>query len=152
MGGKRHYRQPPLPKHYNTAKPGQCRFCGEPVTKGDGKVNKRANWHPACAFTWTIMNSPSDARKWVFVRDRGLCCDCGKPCYPHSEEKLCKAVERIMTGKHPGALGDWEVDHDHPISKANGNPDHWKMENLRTRCKECHLEKTNADKERFKDT
>ena len=160
--GRSSHRVPPRPASYRSAKPGTCKFCAEPIVMG-GKINRRANWHPACALRWTIMNSPRDARRFVFVRDRGVCCDCGTNCAPNggNPDTVARIVEKIMS---PPAnqqlklsaetldLGDWELDHHIPLSEAArlGNPPElWQLGNMRTRCHKCHVLKTREDRLRY---
>lgn len=138
---------------------GFCKFCGGPVMK-HGKLNRRATWHPECALKWTIMNSPRDARRFVFVRDRGLCRSCGANCQPDGSDPQAVAniIEQIMsppgetmsTRFHkPMNLGQWELDHIFPLSEAErvGSPlELWTMSNMATLCHDCHVEKTKLDR------
>jgi 5-methylcytosine-specific restriction endonuclease McrA len=154
---------PPRPRSFDSRNPGHCKFCGEAIRLRNGKVNKRASWHPHCAITWTIMNNPQQARRMVFVRDRGYCCDCGKDCFNGSEAKRQETVNIILHGSVSGMaldvrampLGTWEVDHDIPlwVAPSMGNPPElWMLPNMRTRCPECHKIKTKADEEKYAST
>lgn len=108
------------------------------------------------------MNNPRDARKFVFVRDRGVCQaeGCGRNCAPDGgdEEKVRKIIEQIMSPNptalniKPIALGEWELDHVIPLSEAprRGNPPElWMLGNMTTLCPECHREKTARDRELY---
>jgi 5-methylcytosine-specific restriction endonuclease McrA len=140
----------------NHAKPGQCKFCGDPIIGANGRINKRASWHPQCALRWTIMNSPRDARRFVFVRDRGICKDCGKNCAPDNGNPatVARIIEQIMspppgqTHKQlpPLRLGLWELDHVIPLSQAKGRPECFQLGNMQTLCPKCHVAKTKADR------
>lgn len=46
--------------------------CGRPVPKG------RLSWHGKdCVEEWKIRNQPQHARQRVWMRDRGVCAECG---------------------------------------------------------------------------
>jgi 5-methylcytosine-specific restriction endonuclease McrA len=152
------HRVPPRPPFINTSKPGQCKFCGDPIIT-NGRINRRASWHPQCALRWTIMNSPRDARRFVFVRDRGICKECNKNCSPNNgnPDTVARIIEQIMSppsDQHHKQLptmplGMWELDHVIPLSQAQrmGNPPHlWQLSNMQTLCPPCHVIKTKQDR------
>jgi 5-methylcytosine-specific restriction endonuclease McrA len=140
----RSHRQPPTPPWFTTASAGQCKFCGKPVfNRHHGGVNKRAQWHPHCALQWSIMSSPSDARRFVFLRDRGTCATCGVDCSPSRDPSAICAT--IMRGKRPVSLGDWELDHIRPLAEAQGDPSFYRLDNMQTLCHTCHGRKTRAE-------
>lgn len=141
-------RIPPRPATYDSAKPGQCRFCSKPVFRGK-HINKRAQWHASCALTWTIMNSPQDARRFVFIRDRGMCARCGVDCSPRGQEHARQIVSKLMQGYEIRKLGLWELDHIVPLFAADGNPDMWKLPNLQSLCPPCHLAKGREDEQTY---
>lgn len=145
---RRGTRIPPKPRFYYKAKPGQCRFCGKPILK-NGYIHKRAQWHPACALTWTIMNSPQDARKFVFVRDRGICVRCNMDCSPRGQDHASEIVQKIMQGYDVRKLGKWQLDHITPLFASQGNPDVWKIGNMQTLCGPCHTIKSQEDNQRY---
>lgn len=137
------------------AKPGTCKFCDTAIIV-NGKVNRRASWHPACALRWTIMSSPRDARRFVFLRDRGVCCDCGLDCAPDNAAEIVAKIMATPSGRAMGYdtmdLGNWELDHIIPLSQAaaRGNPPElWMLSNMATRCEECHKIKTREDRLRY---
>lgn len=141
---RRHTRVPPKPRTYTKALPGQCRFCAKPIFK-NGFIHKRAQWHPHCALTWTIMNSPKDARKFVFIRDRGICGKCNYDCSPQGPDHSQEIVHKLLQGFDVRKLGKWELDHIVPLFAAQGNPDVWKLPNMMTLCRTCHVKKTQED-------
>lgn len=118
------HRRPPTPIWYDSALPGQCRFCGGMIIV-DGQFKPRRHWHLECAFQWMVMNSPADARRAVFRRDGGVCAGCGG-----------------FFGRH-----DWDVDHVVPLVEAT-EARHWQLGNMQTLCHECHVTKTNRDRVR----
>lgn len=153
------HRVPPKPHHMHKANRGFCKFCGGTIMK-NGKLNRRATWHPECALKWTIMNSPRDARRFVFVRDRGICRACGTNCQPDGADPaaVAKIIETIMsppgetmtTRFHtPIDLGPWELDHILPLNEAvriGSPPELWQMSNMATLCHGCHVAKTKLDR------
>lgn len=40
---------------------------------------------------------------------------------------------------------DWDVDHIKPLVEAKGDISYWKLDNLATRCKDCHKAKSIAE-------
>lgn len=145
---RRPTRLPPKPRSYSKSLPGQCKFCAKPIFK-NGFIHKRAQWHPVCALTWTIMNSPKDARRFVFLRDRGICGKCNYDCSPRGATHSQEIVSKLMQGFDVRKLGNWELDHIVPLFAAQGNPDCWKLPNMMTLCRPCHVIKTKADNEKY---
>lgn len=154
---------PPRPKTFDTRNPGHCKFCGDRIEFRNKKLNKRASWHPHCALTWAIMNNPQQARRFVFVRDRGVCRDCGTDCFTLGETKRYDTVKLILEGSMSGVviaatalpLGTWELDHIIPLWMAPhlGNPPHlWKLGNMATLCPACHVTKTKSDEVKYAST
>src|SRR5690606_1168361 len=114
---RRRTRIPPKPRAYTRAGPAQCRFCAKPVYKCD-MLHKKAQWHPACALEWTVMNSPKDARRFVFIRDRGVCAHCGDDRSPRGQEHAREIAQKLMLGYDVRKLGTWQLDHVHPLFAA----------------------------------
>lgn len=154
-----YHRVPPKPPSMLNARRGFCKLCSGAIMK-KGELNRRAMWHPECALKWSIMNSPRDARYFVFVRDRSICSACGKNCQPEgvTVETINKMVESIispagdtMTQRHRAPLdtGSWELDHIVPLSEAAhlGQPLWmWMLSNIGTLCHGCHVVKTKKDR------
>ena len=70
------FRQPPKPKYYWTIKKGRCRWCGEDIFKGRNdyigeELNKRKSWHGDCAVEYMIIYHSREARRHVWLRDKG---------------------------------------------------------------------------------
>lgn len=100
------------------------------------------------------MNNPTDARRFVFVRDRGRCADCKADCAPGDEHVVRRIIEEIMSPRQimgeqraPLVLGEWELDHIVPLSQAHGDPTKWELANMQTLCVACHKAKTARDRE-----
>ncbi len=117
------YRKPPKPQYYDDAPKGDCRYCGKPIYKKDGRINLRASWHKDCVEEYKIIYWPKETRKAVWNRDRGTCADCGVKC---------------------GKKG-WDMDHRKPLIEAKGDISYWQMPNLQTLCHQCHKKKTGSE-------
>lgn len=121
------HRQAPRPASWDCPR-GTCRFCGEPIIEG-GVQNNRKHWHQACADRWKVMNSPTEARKLVFRREKGICQCCGF---------------KSLTMK------DFQVDHIKPLFEADGDPSYYESTNMQLLCHPCHKEKTKIDMVRYR--
>jgi 5-methylcytosine-specific restriction endonuclease McrA len=117
------HRTPAKPEHYETAIPGYCRYCGEGIFKPGGKLNQRANWHPACVAEYRVIYWPAETRRAVWRRDKGLCAGCAHKCAKHA----------------------WEMDHIVPLFEAQGDIEAFKLPNLQTLCLTCHKIKTGGE-------
>jgi 5-methylcytosine-specific restriction endonuclease McrA len=89
------------------------------VFKEDGSKSRRI-WHKNCVYWYKLLTDPAILREMVFERDQGKCCDCHK------------------------TTSDWEADHKTPLADVKDAPApfYWSLDNLVTRCKECHKAKT----------
>lgn len=126
------HRKPPLPPHFDCITAGVCRWCNQAIgTTRTGKPS-RATWHPACAKEYRFLHWPSESRKIVWKRDKGVCASCKHQC------------EKRRNG--------WHLDHIKPLIGANGDLSFWSLGNMQTLCVPCHKEKTaNEAKERAKE-
>jgi 5-methylcytosine-specific restriction endonuclease McrA len=101
------------------------------------------------------MNSPRDARRFVFVRDRGTCKKCTRYCGPDDPGTVQDIINDIMSPEHKQGstvdLGRWELDHVIPLKHANGRPECWQLGNMQTLCHDCHTIKTREDKIKYGD-
>jgi 5-methylcytosine-specific restriction endonuclease McrA len=109
------------------------------------------------------MNNPQQARRFVFVRDRGFCARCGTDCFSGSEAKRHETIKIILEGSVNGAalnirampLGTWELDHVIPlwVAPSMGNPPKlWMLGNMATLCSSCHSAKTKEDEVKYAST
>lgn len=121
------HRQAPRPSTWDCPR-GTCRFCGEDIIE-DGKHNKRKHWHQACADTWRIANNPTEARKHVYAREKGVCQDCGEPT----------------------PMKKFHVDHIVPLFEASGDIHFYTEKNMQLLCHDCHGVKTKTDMIRFRE-
>lgn len=151
---------------------GWCNWCGTPVkekTSGRGWLKW---WHDACEEEYQIIIKPDAARRAVFARDKGVCCDCeenwgdryllraGQAIITSPEWDVCRRwTKKLNEAFHAErALGYWRyteliyvslwhVDHKIPLWKVvHLEPlqrlEYFKLHNLITRCHRCHAFKT----------
>jgi len=157
---------------FDGAPKGHCRMCGGPIPSKTGEPHKGRSWCDAHKVEGRIRQHAVFARAAVFLRDRGICKDCGEDCTSYraprgpgysyrvqiNRERAADWCERLLTGKQNPRnrqstecidLGQWEADHAYPLWLVDRDePDawkHWTLENLRTRCPSCHQAK--SDKE-----
>jgi 5-methylcytosine-specific restriction endonuclease McrA len=116
------HRKPPLPPHFDCTPVGTCRWCNQAIGLTRTGKESRARWHPACVKEYQLMFWPSEARKVVWKRDKGVCRSCGTQC------------ERRNHG--------WHLDHIQPLIEAQGDLTFWQLPNLQTLCVPCHKAKT----------
>ena len=117
------HRRPPKPMSWNCPK-GNCRFCGVSIVE-NGRINRRKHWcRKACIGLWRLINRPREMRRHVFIRDKGVCQECGffRP-----------------------SIRDFEADHILPLFDAFGDLRYWEPTNVHLKCKDCHKEKTKED-------
>lgn len=69
---------PPLP--FQKAEGGICRACGNDILRKDGERHKGRRWCEKHRLDGRIMMHAVFARAAVFMRDMGVCCDCGRDC------------------------------------------------------------------------
>jgi len=101
-------------------------------------VNRRKHWHQACADRWRIMNDPTEARKFVWQRDNGICQECGRDCKPSHPEH------------YHSPCYPWQVDHVKALFEANGDISYYEPENMELLCDDCHKLKTKEDARRYR--
>lgn len=165
---------PPLP--FQGAPVGHCRACGAVIPSKSGQPHKGRKWCNEHRVLGAILHNPVKGRAAVFLRDFGICCDCGTDCTSYetlgygdvprceggmatyrvqiNREKAlewCEAMLRMPPRVKAWVidLGEWDVDHAMPLHLVDrADPGAWKqwtLENLRTRCHECHEEKTTKE-------
>ena len=101
-------RSPPKPPFWD-AKPGICRGCGVQFTTKAGERHMGRRWCANCALDWRVASQPHIARAAVFMRDLGVCHDCGEDCTSYDEdiESWCADVREPL-GLSP-AWGKYRV-------------------------------------------
>ena len=122
------FRKPPKPNSYYVQEKGICRWCGKKII--ENKVHKtRKTWHKDCATDYMIIFHSTEARKHIWLRDRGKCNGCGKQCTRRG----------------------WDLDHVRPLLEQKGLKEdeldwtYYGLDNMQTLCRPCHREKTNQD-------
>ena len=70
------FRKPPKPDSYYVSEKGICRWCGDKIIE-NGIHNTRKPWHEKCATQYMIIYHSGEARKHIWLRDRGKCKGCG---------------------------------------------------------------------------
>ena len=145
-------RKPPVKEvmsQYPQGVRGICCWCGGDVTEKTPERGLLKYWHDKCKEEFLVITNPQYAANKVQERDRNVCFDCGK--IPER-----KTVTRIM-GKKSGRTWEWDyedigwhVDHNIPLWKVSGLPpidriEYFKLDNLVTRCHECHAAKTKLE-------
>ena len=119
------HRIPPKPPYFDTVPEGTCKWCNIPIgLTAKGRPSK-SRWHPACVQEYKLIHWPSNTRKAVWRRDKGVCRGCGVVCAPKGNT--------------------WQMDHIVPLIESNGDLKYWKMDNLQTLCRVCHTAKTSKE-------
>lgn len=164
---KQSYRDYPLPASMKEPKTkGKCRWCGQAILRPDGQVNLRTWWHPECVKAYLITR-PSDQRKLVQKRDKGICSLCKIDTVAEQKKFILGGV-RELRGVRVRNLYDtrravaegwpkryrktwWDMDHIRPLGEASADDlSYWSLSNLRTLCYRCHQVKTKEDTKRIK--
>ena len=122
------FRKPPKPNSYYVQEKGICRWCGKKIIE-NGIHKTRKTWHQDCATDYMIIFHSTEARKLIWLRDRGKCNGCGKQCTRRG----------------------WDLDHVRPLLEQKGLKEdeldwtYYGLDNMQTLCRPCHREKTNQD-------
>ena len=115
-----------------------CRWCKGEVPKG--RYTFCSN---ACVHEWKLRTDPGYLREQVFLRDRGVCAQCGldTEVLRKDKRKLDYAARRQFE-KHWGRRRHlWDADHIVPVAEGGGECD---LANMRTLCLQCHRAATAA--------
>ncbi len=156
---------------FDDAPKGHCRMCGEPIVNKAGAILQNRRWCDAHKVDARIRQHAVFARAAVFLRDRGICADCGCDCTSYmswiptgdyrvqiniarAQEWCDRLLNKPQNPRNRQStecidLGQWEADHVYPLWLVDRDePDAWKkwtLDNLVTRCLSCHQEKTSKE-------
>lgn len=123
---------------------GLCRRCGKEVPKG-----RYTFCSDACVHEWKLRTDPGYLREQVFVRDRGVCAQCGldTEALRKDKRKLDYAARRKFEKEWGSRRKLWDADHVIPVAEGGGECD---LANMRTLCLKCHREATAALRKRLR--
>jgi len=115
-----------------------CRWCHGEVPKG-----RRTFCSAACVHAWRLRTDPGYLREQVFLRDRGVCAQCGMDteALRKDKRKLDYAARRWFEKEWGGRRHLWDADHIVAVAEGGGECD---LSNLRTLCLKCHRATTAA--------
>lgn len=120
------HRIPPKPPYFDTVPEGTCRWCNVEIGLTPKGKPSKSRWHHHCVAEYKLLHWPTNTRKAVWRRDKGVCRGCGVQC------------------SRRGGL-KWHMDHIKPLIEALGNIDYWRLPNLQTLCTDCHKAKTSKE-------
>ena len=156
-------RPPPYP--HAKAAPGFCRACGESVLTAKGKPHKGRRWCDKHQLDGKVIGDARRARAAVFMRDMGICAECGEDCTSyetlgHGDVPRCNggaATYRVQINREKALewcrkaltlsarqpiwaidLGEWHVDHICPLHLVDRErPDAWSYWGMSNLCTLC---------------
>ena len=119
-----------------------CRWCLMEILA----KRRRTFCSDYCVHQWRLRSDPGYLRDHVFLRDAGVCAECGVDTVkayrelkrsrgPARTEALEMWGMRTVTARR----SLWDADHILPVAEGGGECD---LDNLRTLCLMCHREAT----------
>ena len=128
---------------------GLCRWCALEVPRG------RYTFCSAyCVHEWKLRTQPGYLREQVFLRDRGICVQCGIDTAAALRQlRRSRGANRVALLEQwkPGRrrrASLWDADHIIPVIEGGGECD---LENIRTLCLRCHRVATAALRARLRE-
>jgi 5-methylcytosine-specific restriction enzyme A len=115
---------------------GLCRWCSLEVPRG-----RFTFCSEFCVHEWKLRSQPAYLREHVFLRDRGICAECGIDSIAaarklrYSRGASRQALLAHWGLKHRTRRTLWDADHILPVAEGGGECD---LDNLRTLCLRCH--------------
>lgn len=115
-----------------------CRRCGAEVPKG-----RFTFCSTACVHEWKLRTDSGYLREQVFLRDRGVCGQCGvdTEALRKDKRKLDYKARRQFEKDWGHRRPLWDADHIVPVAEGGGECD---LANMRTLCLRCHRAATAA--------
>ena len=119
-----------------------CRWCLMEILA----KRRRTFCSDYCVHQWRLRSDPGYLRDQVYLRDAGVCAECGvdtvkayrelkRSSGPAKAEALEMWGMRSVTARR----SLWDADHILPVAEGGGECD---LDNLRTLCLMCHREAT----------
>ena len=91
---------------------------------------------------WKLRTDPGYLRAQVFLRDRGVCAQCGLDTEAlRKDRRKLDYTARRQFEKDWGRRHLWDADHIVPVAEGGGECD---LANMRTLCLKCHRAETLA--------
>lgn len=123
----------------------QCRWCKQEVFPP-----RRTYCSDRCVHEWSLRSDVAYLRSQLFLRDKGVCRDCGLDATALRRRLYDLPVEeREKVGAEHGIpayqarnLMLWEADHVVAVMNGGGLAG---LDGFATRCVACHIRKTKAD-------
>ena len=94
-----------------------------------------------CVHAWKLRTDPGYLREQVFLRDHGVCAQCGvdTEAMRKDKRKLDYRARRQFEEDWGRRRHLWDADHIVPVAEGGGECD---LANMRTLCLKCHREAT----------
>ena len=119
-----------------------CRWCLMEILA----KRRRTFCSDYCVHQWRLRSDPGYVRDQVFLRDAGVCAECGVDTVQAYRElkrsrgdARAEALEMWGVRSVMARRSLWDADHILPVAEGGGECD---LENLRTLCLMCHREAT----------
>jgi 5-methylcytosine-specific restriction protein A len=109
-----------------------CRWCGKEVAG-----RRRTFCGASCVHEWKLRTDPGYLREQVFLRDRGVCAECGvdTEALRKDKRKLDYRARRQFEKDWGSRRNLWDADHIVPVVEGGGECG---LSNMRTLCLKCH--------------
>lgn len=106
-----------------------------------------------CVHEWKLRSQPAYLREQVFLRDKGVCTECGIDTVAEARRlRYSRGAARSALLKRWGLKARtrkslWDADHIVPVTEGGGECD---LQNIRTLCLICHRAATLALRARLR--
>lgn len=148
------YNKVPKRKRYSNVVNGvnTCRYCGL-----EAKAPRKTFCSDKCVHEWKIRSSNSYMREHVYLRDLGICGECGvdtrqtKIIFENWQRELrnlkmtkneyLSAISAYQVTDKESYKSLWHADHILSVADGGGSSG---LDNIRTLCIKCHKTRTKA--------